>query len=133
MNEESGNANVADPVFVEDLFLTDVFLIKGRLANKTKRLSNVLEDNVVLYRVHNGKRQSLPLVGREVGYGLDIEVAADRWHTLRVEFDGARFKVIFNRQPLFEVEDQARYCLVDLLTFSAEPNIDRTIFISAPA
>jgi len=39
------NSNVASPVFVEDLFLTDVFLIKGRLANKTKRLSNVLEDN----------------------------------------------------------------------------------------
>lgn len=32
------------PVFVEDLFLTDVFLIKGRLPNKSKRLTNVLED-----------------------------------------------------------------------------------------
>lgn len=32
------------PVFVEDLFLTDVFLIKGRLPNKTKRLTNLLED-----------------------------------------------------------------------------------------
>lgn len=41
----SPDSNVAAPVFVEDLFLTDVFLIKGRLANKTKRLSNVLEDN----------------------------------------------------------------------------------------
>ncbi len=30
--------------FVEDLFLTGVFLIKGRLPNKTKRLSNLLED-----------------------------------------------------------------------------------------
>jgi hypothetical protein len=29
---------------VEDLFLTGVFLIKGRLPNKTKRLSNLLED-----------------------------------------------------------------------------------------
>ena len=46
MNEDSNqNSGVASPVFVEDLFLTDVFLIKGRLANKTKRLSNVLEDN----------------------------------------------------------------------------------------
>jgi hypothetical protein len=36
--------NVSAPVFVEDLFLTDVFLIKGRLPNKTKRLTNLLED-----------------------------------------------------------------------------------------
>ncbi|HEB53701.1 MAG TPA: hypothetical protein ENI87_10655 [bacterium] len=45
MNEDQDpNAGVAAPVFVEDVFLTDVFLIKGRLANKTRRLSNVLED-----------------------------------------------------------------------------------------
>lgn len=46
MNEDPNqSSNIADPVFVEDLFLTEVFLIKGRLANKNKRLSNVLEDN----------------------------------------------------------------------------------------
>ncbi len=39
------NGGVDAPVFVEDLFLTDSFLIKGRLANKTKRLTNVLEDH----------------------------------------------------------------------------------------
>lgn len=45
MNENPDpNGGLAAPVFVEDLFLTDVFLIKGRLQNKTKRLSNVLED-----------------------------------------------------------------------------------------
>ena len=44
-DNSSQDSSVADPVFVEDIFLTDVFLIKGRLANKTKRLSNVLEDN----------------------------------------------------------------------------------------
>lgn len=33
------------PVFVEDLFLTDVFLIKGRLPHKSKRLTNTLEDH----------------------------------------------------------------------------------------
>jgi hypothetical protein len=40
--EESGS--VATPVFVEDLFLTEMFLIKGRLFNKQKRLTNLLED-----------------------------------------------------------------------------------------
>ncbi len=37
-------ANAPQPVFVEDVFLTDVFLIKGRLPNKQKRLTNLLED-----------------------------------------------------------------------------------------
>ncbi len=40
--EASGSAS--STVFVEDVFLTDVFLVKGRLPNKTKRLSNLLED-----------------------------------------------------------------------------------------
>ena len=40
----SGGA-VASPVFVEDVLLTEVFLVKGRLRNKGKRLTNVLEDN----------------------------------------------------------------------------------------
>lgn len=31
-------------VIVEDLFLTDTFLIKGRLANKSSRLAKMLED-----------------------------------------------------------------------------------------
>ncbi|MGE3173957.1 MAG: hypothetical protein AB7O97_15130 [Planctomycetota bacterium] len=42
-NDQSGGVDA--PVFVEDLFLTDSFLIKGRLPNKTKRLSNLLEDH----------------------------------------------------------------------------------------
>ncbi|GDY01265.1 hypothetical protein LBMAG49_05940 [Planctomycetota bacterium] len=33
------------PTIVEDLFLTDAFMIKGRLENKNKRLTNVLEDH----------------------------------------------------------------------------------------
>lgn len=45
MNDQpESNGSVASPVFVEDVFLTDVFLVKGRLPNKTKRLSNLLED-----------------------------------------------------------------------------------------
>lgn len=45
MNDQpEGSGSTAVPVFVEDLFLTDVFLIKGRLPNKSRRLSNLLED-----------------------------------------------------------------------------------------
>jgi len=36
---------------------------------------------------------------------VNVPVPAGRWHTLRVEFDGSRFKVVFNGQYLFEVDD----------------------------
>ena len=44
MNQPDPKGSTMSPVFVEDLFLTDVFLIKGRLPNKSKRLTNLLED-----------------------------------------------------------------------------------------
>jgi hypothetical protein len=44
MSEGKDGSGIEAPVFVEDLLLTDSFLIKGRLPNKTKRLSNLLED-----------------------------------------------------------------------------------------
>jgi hypothetical protein len=43
--EPEGRGGASAPVFVEDLFLTDSFLIKGRLPNKNKRLTNLLEDH----------------------------------------------------------------------------------------
>ena len=67
--------------------------------------ANALEDNVVLYKTVNGARSSLDIVGQKGGYGVKIAVPANHWHTLRVEFAGTRFKVSFNGQPLFEVED----------------------------
>jgi hypothetical protein len=67
--------------------------------------ANALEDNVVLYKTVTGVRSSLDIVGRKGGYGVKIAVPANQWHTLRVEFTGTRFKVKFNDQPLFEVED----------------------------
>src|SRR5215216_3729780 len=67
--------------------------------------ANALEDNVVLYKTVNGVRSSLDIVGRKGGYGIAASVPANRWHGLRVEFNGSRFKVIFNGKQLFEVED----------------------------
>lgn len=67
--------------------------------------ANALEDNVVLYKTVNGARSSLDIVGQKGGYGVKIAVPANQWHTLRVDFSGTRFKVSFNGQPLFEVED----------------------------
>jgi len=67
--------------------------------------ANALEDNVVLYKTANGVRSSLDLVGQKGGYGVKTAVPANQWHTLRVEFAGARFNVVFNGKPLFAVED----------------------------
>ncbi len=68
--------------------------------------ANALEDNVVLYKTVDGRRSSLDIVGRKGGYGIKMPVLAGRWNTLRVEFAGSRFKVLFNGQAAFEVEDR---------------------------
>ena len=60
MNDQPSPQSTAAPVFVEDVFLTDVFLIKGRLPNKTKRLTNLLEDwNRAYLPVHDATLVSL--------------------------------------------------------------------------
>jgi hypothetical protein len=68
--------------------------------------ANALEDNVVLYKTVDGARNSLDIVGRTGGYGVKVPVPAGQWHTLRVEFAGTRFKVIYNGKALFEVDDR---------------------------
>ena len=69
--------------------------------------ANALEDNVVLYKTVDGRRSQLvDIVGRKGGYGVKVPVPAAQWHTLRVEFTGTRFNVIFNGKPLFDVEDE---------------------------
>jgi hypothetical protein len=67
--------------------------------------ANANEDNVVLYKTVKGKRSSLDIVGRKGGYGVKEKVASGQWHTLRVEFAGNKFTVVFNGKKLFDVED----------------------------
>jgi hypothetical protein len=67
--------------------------------------ANALEDNVVLYKTVGGSRIPLDILGRSGGYGTDIPVPANQWHSLRVDFKGNRFKVLYNGRQLFEVED----------------------------
>jgi hypothetical protein len=69
--------------------------------------ANALEGNVVLYKTINGARRSLDIVGQKGGYGVKVPVPANQWHTLRVDFEGTRFKITFNGKPLFEVKDAA--------------------------
>jgi hypothetical protein len=67
---------------------------------------NALEGNVVLYKTVNGKRSSLQVKGRMIGYGVDAKVAKAKWNTLRIDFAGPLFAVSLNGTKLFEVEDQ---------------------------
>jgi hypothetical protein len=59
--------------------------------------ANALEDNVRIYHFVNGKRTQFK--------GVNIKVAPEQWHTLRVEFNGSAFKVFFNGKHLFDAED----------------------------
>jgi hypothetical protein len=67
--------------------------------------ANALEDNVVLYKVADGKRTALDIVGRQAGYGVETKVAPGKWQALRVEFAGQWFKVSLEGKLLFQVED----------------------------
>ena len=69
--------------------------------------ANALEDNVVLYKTVNGVRSPLDIVGRKGGYGTDVKVPAETWQSLRIDFSGSRFRVSFNGEQLFEVEDSS--------------------------
>ena len=67
--------------------------------------ANSLENNVVLYKVENGRRTSLSPVGRSGEYGVKHTVPSQRWSTLSVAFRGPAFTVSLDGEALFDVED----------------------------
>jgi len=68
--------------------------------------ANALENNIVLYKVENGKRIDLPVKGEGRTYGKKAEVPAGQWSTLRVVATGPLFQVHFNGTRLYDVEDR---------------------------
>ena len=67
--------------------------------------ANALENNVVLYKVQNGKREDLPVKGEGRTYGKKATVPKNQWSELRVTAKGNLFTVWLNGQKLYEVED----------------------------
>src|SRR3954470_1599028 len=59
--------------------------------------ANALENNVSLYYTEGGTRKTLKYV--------DAPVPAGTWHTLRVEFAGARTVVLLDGKAVLEFED----------------------------
>jgi hypothetical protein len=68
--------------------------------------ANALEDNVVLYKVENGKRTDLKPIGAGLfAYGKKAKVPSGQWSELRIAAKGNRFEVSLNGESLFAVED----------------------------
>ncbi|HXF13600.1 MAG TPA: family 16 glycoside hydrolase [Terriglobales bacterium] len=69
--------------------------------------ANALENNIVLYKVEKGVRLSLAPKGKPSrSYGVKHEVPKGQWNTLRIVFNDSHFVVYFNREQVFEAEDQ---------------------------
>ncbi len=69
--------------------------------------ANPLEDNVVLYKVINGHRTDLPLIGKGRTYGIDVEKLGKKWHNFRVKVEDNLFTVYLNGHQLFQVIDKS--------------------------
>lgn len=68
--------------------------------------ANALEDNVVPYKVENGKRIPIAPKGTAPGtYGVKHKVPGNTWNRLSLKVKGNLFEVSFNDKKLFEVED----------------------------
>jgi hypothetical protein len=65
--------------------------------------ANALEDNVSLYYVHQGRRNTLKYVDARDFGGT---VQANRWHTLRVAFRGTRITVSLDGRTAIETDDR---------------------------
>ena len=69
--------------------------------------ANALEDNVVLYKVAGGVRESIAPKGLPSrAYGVKHAIPRGQWNRIRVSFEGPTFTVYLNDERLFEVEDQ---------------------------
>jgi hypothetical protein len=60
--------------------------------------ANALEDNVSLYHTSNGRRTTIKYV--------NAPVAANAWHTLRVEFAGKRIRVALDGKTYIDLADE---------------------------
>jgi len=68
--------------------------------------ANPLEDNVVLYKMENGERTDLPLVGKGKTYGVDVEPLGLGWNNLKLTVVDDLFTVYLNDKEIFQVMDK---------------------------
>lgn len=66
---------------------------------------NPEENNMVLYKMENGKRSDLPLVGKGRTYGVDVPKIGNTWHTIKLIVKGDLFTIFMDGKELFQVKD----------------------------
>lgn len=137
MNEPDSR-DTASPVIVEDLLLTDTFLIKGRLPHKSKRLSNLLEDHTHAFlQVQDATMVSLrsddvihsPSVMvnvRELIFAHElVDVAGDAsMRRLAMPNKSVRIRAFYNSPVQFELSGT-----VEPGAYDSTPTIARKYFI----
>jgi hypothetical protein len=67
---------------------------------------NSLENNVVLYKVEDGVRTDLPLLGKGLTYGAIIQAIGNEWCTLKVTAKEDIFTIYLDNKELFIVQDE---------------------------
>ena len=68
--------------------------------------ANPLEDNVVLYKMENGVRTDLPLVGKGKTYGVEVPPLGAGWNDLKLTVVDEMFTVYLNGKEIFKVKDK---------------------------
>ncbi len=64
------------------------------------------EKNIVLFRVRNGRYQTIPAVGVKPGaFGVSHDIRAGQWYVAKVIFRGPQIRVLFGNRRLFEAVD----------------------------
>lgn len=64
-----------------------------------------LKNNIVLYKVENGKRTELPILGEGKSTRIEIGQISDRWNILKIQAIDNIFTVFLNGFEKFQVED----------------------------
>jgi hypothetical protein len=64
------------------------------------------ENRIVLYRVQDGQRRPIPILGTKPGStGLRHEIHLNQWYVAKVTFQGSRVRVSFGNRRLFDAVD----------------------------
>jgi len=70
--------------------------------------ANALEDNIVMYKVEDGRWVLLAPKGKPPKtYGVRHKIPTHTWSILKVIFKKSRFEVYFDHRKVFEAEDAA--------------------------
>jgi hypothetical protein len=68
--------------------------------------ANALENNIVMYKVEDGRWLSLTPKGKPVrGAGVPHRIPSHTWSILKVSFKKSRYEVYFDHRKVFEAED----------------------------